>query len=147
MITRVNLIINGVPRPVICDPEKDNLAVVIRRMGLTGTKVGCGTGVCGACSLLLNGEVVRFLYEKDEECPRRQCDYNDRRHRHTAASASAAAGLDHIRRRPVRFLHTGLYCFLLRSARAESRPDPRRSPRMVPETPEYLPLHGLQTAH
>ncbi len=69
MITRVNLIINGVPRPVICDPEKDNLAVVIRRMGLTGTKVGCGTGVCGACSLLLNGEVVRSCTKKMKNVP------------------------------------------------------------------------------
>ena len=59
MLKRIILTINGVQRPVICDPEKDNLASVIRRMGLTGTKVGCGTGVCGACSILLNGDVVR----------------------------------------------------------------------------------------
>jgi aldehyde oxidoreductase len=32
-------------RMVLCDPEKDSLAVVIRRIGLTGTKIGCGTGV------------------------------------------------------------------------------------------------------
>ena len=31
----------------ICDPAKDTLADVIRRLGLTGTKVGCGIGVCG----------------------------------------------------------------------------------------------------
>ncbi len=56
--------INGVERPVICDLEKDSLAVVLRRMGLTGTKIGCGTGVCGACSLILNGKVVRSCSRK-----------------------------------------------------------------------------------
>ncbi len=45
MVTRLRVSINGVERPVVCDLEKDNLAVVLRRMGLTGTKIGCGTGV------------------------------------------------------------------------------------------------------
>ena len=43
----------------ICDPEKDTLADVLRRIGLTGVKVGCGTGLCGACSVILNGKVIR----------------------------------------------------------------------------------------
>ena len=56
-------------RPVVCDLEKDNLAVVLRRMGLTGTKIGCGTGVCGACSLILNGEVIRSCTKKMKNVP------------------------------------------------------------------------------
>ena len=63
-LTRVRLTINGVERPVICDLQKDTLAVVLRRMGLTGTKIGCGIGVCGACSVILNGEVVRSCTKK-----------------------------------------------------------------------------------
>jgi aldehyde oxidoreductase len=63
------LTINGVDRPVICDPEKDTLAVVLRRMGLTGTKIGCGTGVCGACSVILNGEVIRSCIRKMKNVP------------------------------------------------------------------------------
>ncbi|MBR5262040.1 MAG: 2Fe-2S iron-sulfur cluster binding domain-containing protein [Oscillospiraceae bacterium] len=55
-LTRVKLIVNGVERPVLCDLQKDTLATAIRRLGLTGTKVGCGIGVCGACSVILNGE-------------------------------------------------------------------------------------------
>ena len=69
MATRLNLYLNGVLRPVICDPEKDNLALVLRRMGLTGVKVGCGTGVCGACSILLNGEVIRSCTKKMKSVP------------------------------------------------------------------------------
>ena len=58
-LTKLWLNINGVDRMVLCDPEKDTLADFIRRFGLTGTKVGCGTGVCGSCSVILNGQVVR----------------------------------------------------------------------------------------
>ena len=59
MVTRVILTINGVERPVVCNPEKDTLSTVLRRYGLTGVKVGCGTGVCGACSVILNDKVIR----------------------------------------------------------------------------------------
>ncbi len=58
------LTINGANRMFICNPEKDSLADVLRRMGLTGTKVGCGTGVCGSCSVILNGELVRACVKK-----------------------------------------------------------------------------------
>jgi aldehyde oxidoreductase len=58
------LCINGAERMLICDTESDTLADVIRRMGLTGTKVGCGTGQCGACSVILDGEVVRSCTKK-----------------------------------------------------------------------------------
>ena len=63
-LRRIRLMINGVERPILCDPQKDTLAVALRRMGLTGTKVGCGIGVCGACSVILNGEVVRACTKK-----------------------------------------------------------------------------------
>lgn len=46
----MTLNINDADRMFICDLEKDTLAAVISRLGLTGTKVSCGTGVCGACS-------------------------------------------------------------------------------------------------
>lgn len=58
-LSRKALIINGVQRHVLFDPEKDSLALTIRRIGLTGTKIGCGTGSCGACSIILDGEVKR----------------------------------------------------------------------------------------
>jgi aldehyde oxidoreductase len=56
--------INGANRMFICDPEKDTLADVVRRMGLTGTKVGCDKGVCGSCSVILNGKLVRACTKK-----------------------------------------------------------------------------------
>jgi aldehyde oxidoreductase len=64
MTKRVILNINGVSRPVYADPE-DSLASVLRdQLGLTGTKVGCHAGQCGACSVLLDGKVVRSCITK-----------------------------------------------------------------------------------
>ena len=40
------------------------LADVLRRLGLTSVKVGCGIGVCGSCTVLLNGELVRSCARK-----------------------------------------------------------------------------------
>ena len=51
------LIINGVERSFLCNME-DSLADVLRGLGLTGTKVGCGKGQCGACNIILNGKLT-----------------------------------------------------------------------------------------
>jgi aldehyde oxidoreductase len=56
--------INGVNRMFMCDPEKDSLADVLRRIGLTGTKVGCDEGVCGSCTVILNDKLVRSCLKK-----------------------------------------------------------------------------------
>lgn len=61
--------INGVDRMFICDPEKDTLATALRRLGLTGTKVGCGVGQCGSCSIILDGKVVRSCARKIKNIP------------------------------------------------------------------------------
>ena len=53
------LVVNGRMRSVIADSE-DTLATVLRTsLGLTGVKVGCNEGQCGACSIIMDGKVVR----------------------------------------------------------------------------------------
>src|ERR1043165_4632852 len=51
--------VNGVPKTFDGDPDTPLLWVLRDRLGLTGTKFGCGVGVCGACTVHLNGEAVR----------------------------------------------------------------------------------------
>jgi isoquinoline 1-oxidoreductase alpha subunit len=55
----MKLIVNGVERSVDADAEMPLLWVLRDLLGLTGTKYGCGQALCGACSVHLDGEVVR----------------------------------------------------------------------------------------
>jgi 2-furoyl-CoA dehydrogenase 2Fe-2S iron sulfur subunit len=50
--------LNGIPVTVDAEP-RTLLSDFIRDRGLTGTKVGCEQGTCGACTVLLDGEPVR----------------------------------------------------------------------------------------
>lgn len=54
----VSLVVNGEPCTVETYPMKRLLDVIREDLGLTGTKEGCGEGECGACSVLVNGELV-----------------------------------------------------------------------------------------
>jgi carbon-monoxide dehydrogenase small subunit len=54
----VKITINGEVREVTCSPWKRLLDVLREDVHLTGTKEGCGEGECGACSVMLDGEVV-----------------------------------------------------------------------------------------
>lgn len=55
----VRLRVNGSDHTLDVDPEMPLLWVVRDVLGLTGTKYGCGQALCGACSVHLDGEVVR----------------------------------------------------------------------------------------
>ena len=55
----VRLIVNGTPREGRCEPRKLLVDFLREDLGLTGTHVGCEHGVCGACTILVNGEAAR----------------------------------------------------------------------------------------
>jgi carbon-monoxide dehydrogenase small subunit len=50
--------VNGEPEEFLCEPAETLLDALRDRLSLTGTKEGCGTGDCGACSVLLDGRLV-----------------------------------------------------------------------------------------
>lgn len=54
-----NLTINGMQHDVDVEPDTPLLWVLRDEIGLTGTKFGCGMGICGACSVLLDGKITR----------------------------------------------------------------------------------------
>jgi len=56
--THLTLILNGEATELLCEPRQTLLEVLRDDLDLTGTKEGCATGDCGACSVLLDGRVV-----------------------------------------------------------------------------------------
>jgi isoquinoline 1-oxidoreductase alpha subunit len=55
----MELNVNGVVHNVDVEPDMPLLWAVREVLGLTGTKYGCGVAQCGACSMQLNGELIR----------------------------------------------------------------------------------------
>jgi len=63
------LYVNGVERSVVSE-NADLLSDVIRKsLRLTGTKVGCGKGQCGACNVIMDGKLIRSCITKMERVP------------------------------------------------------------------------------
>ena len=56
--THVTTSINGEPVEFLCDPGVTLLDVLRNDLQMTGTKEGCGSGDCGACSVTVNGRLV-----------------------------------------------------------------------------------------
>ncbi len=50
--------VNDEPVEFLCESSQTLLEALRDQLGLTGTKEGCGTGDCGACSVLLDGRLV-----------------------------------------------------------------------------------------
>ncbi len=55
----LSLRVNGSTHVLDLEPEMPLLWVLRDELGLTGTKFGCGIGVCGACTVLIEGAAVR----------------------------------------------------------------------------------------
>ncbi|HKT85321.1 MAG TPA: (2Fe-2S)-binding protein [Novosphingobium sp.] len=54
----VHCTVNGDAVEFLCDPGASLLDVLRDTLGLTGSKEGCGSGDCGACTVVLDGEMV-----------------------------------------------------------------------------------------
>lgn len=63
------LFINGIEKRVVVDPEVSLASVLRNQMFLTGTKVGCSRGDCGACTVILNDKAIRSCIVKMRDVP------------------------------------------------------------------------------
>ncbi|MFO0295339.1 MAG: (2Fe-2S)-binding protein [Rhodospirillales bacterium] len=54
----VSAVVNGEPVEYLCEPTETLLDALRDRRGLTGSKAGCGSGDCGACSVTIDGRLV-----------------------------------------------------------------------------------------
>ena len=55
----ITLVVNGRKHSLDADSQSPLLWILRDTLGLTGTKFGCGMGLCGACTVHLDGEAVR----------------------------------------------------------------------------------------
>ena len=54
-----NLSVNGITETIEAEPDMPLLWALRDLLNLTGTKFGCGVGLCGACTVVINGEAAR----------------------------------------------------------------------------------------
>lgn len=54
----IQLRVNGKRHRLRVEPEATPLQILRERLALTGTKNGCGTGQCGACTVIMDGQAV-----------------------------------------------------------------------------------------
>ncbi|HTY24000.1 MAG TPA: molybdopterin cofactor-binding domain-containing protein [Desulfomonilaceae bacterium] len=64
-----NMDVNGVNKTIVVDPEVSLADVLREQLGLTGTKVGCGSGQCGCCNVIMNGNLIKSCLTKMKRVP------------------------------------------------------------------------------
>ena len=69
MAEQYTLTRNGTKQAVLAEPGTTLVTILRRNFGLLGTKQGCDNGVCGACTVVVNGKAVKSCVQPDEEVP------------------------------------------------------------------------------
>lgn len=57
-LTILKFTLNGEPMEIPVSPSDMLVDIIREKLHLTGTKIGCGMGECGACTVIMNGETV-----------------------------------------------------------------------------------------
>jgi carbon-monoxide dehydrogenase small subunit len=133
----VSTTINGAPTEYLCDPNQTLLDVLRDNLGLTGSKEGCGSGDCGACSVTITpaGLLLPRAGAEAEGIKIETIEGHGRRRQ----AASAAEEVRRDGRAPVRHLHAGFPGGVEGAAGQE--PEPDRDPGPLLAGRQSLPLH------
>ena len=59
--------VNGYKHKLEVDPKDSLLFILREKLGLTGTKNGCNQNQCGACTVIMNGEVVKSCSKRSKD--------------------------------------------------------------------------------
>ena len=120
--TALRFEVNGRGVEVRTDGRRRLVDVLREDLGLTGTKVGCNAGDCGACTVRLDGEQVCacLVAAGQVDGPARR---DGRRSGRAGGPVAAPGRLPRLRRRPVRRLHAGDADGGRRPHRAQPEPD------------------------
>ncbi len=70
--TMITLTINGAEHSIDADPGTTLLDVLREKLSMTGAKKGCNQGVCGACTVLLDGKTARACLSLALNCTGRE---------------------------------------------------------------------------
>ena len=107
---RKTLVINGVTRQLILDQDETLAKVLREHLLLTGCKIGCGEGHCGACNVIVDGKVTKScVVTKMSRFRTMPGDLHHRRSGSPQRHASAAGRVDGARLRAVRLLYARLH--------------------------------------
>ena len=136
----LNCTINGEEHSVLADTRDTLLDLLRDRLGLTGTKEGCGNGNCGTCTVLMDGAPINACLVLAVEVPGRSVTTIEGL---SAGGdvASAAAGAGGAWRHAMRLLHAGHRARRQGAARREPAPERGADPPRDRRQP--VPLHGL----
>ena len=104
--TQVSMTINGKIETVTVPSMKRLLDVLREDLRLVGTKEGCGEGECGACSVILDGELVNSCLVPAKQADGARIETIEGL-AHTSQLHSLSAGVRRGRRGAVRHLHAG----------------------------------------
>ncbi len=137
----VVLTVNGTAHPVRV-PARRLLSDALRHdLGLTGTHVGCEHGVCGACTVLVDGRPMRSCLILAVSAQDARDHHRRGAHREGRLARPGAAGVPRVPRAAVRLLHPRLPHHDHRRAARQPRAHPRRGQRHDRRQP--VPLHRL----
>jgi aerobic-type carbon monoxide dehydrogenase small subunit (CoxS/CutS family) len=68
----ITLNVNGEEAEVVVEPRRTLLSVLREELGLTGAKLGCGEGQCGACTVIIDGETAYGCLTLAVDCEGRE---------------------------------------------------------------------------
>ena len=140
----VTTTVNGDPVEFLADPRETLLDALRNQLDLTGTKEGCGTGDCGACSVTVDGTLVCSCLMLAAEANGKRVETIEGMAKRRAAPACSASSSN---TRPCSAAICTPGILVAAKALLGAEPGPDRYRGAVLAGGEPVPLHGVRQDH